>query len=189
MRLFIALDLDSAGQSAIAAEQKRLRAALHDRGAAITWVRPEQMHLTLVFLGEVDESRATPLVESAGRDVQQRPFDLVFGGLGVFPSRGSPNVLWLGVTSGAERAVALQHTLAERVKSHGVPLEARPFSPHLTLARWRASRSADRHRVTATDHGHPIVTLHVDHATLYQSRLSPAGSSYTPLARATLCSA
>src|SRR5206468_6389833 len=156
-------DLDSAGQSAIAAEQKRLAAVLHDRGAAIKWVRAEQMHLTLVFLGEVDESRATPLLEAAGRDVDQAPFDLVFGGLGVFPTRGSPNILWLGVTSGAERAIALQHTLAERVKSHGIVLETRSFSPHLTLARWRTSRSADRHRVTGADRGRPIVTLRVDH--------------------------
>jgi RNA 2',3'-cyclic 3'-phosphodiesterase len=186
MRLFIALDLDGAAREAIANEQKRLKTVLREsRASSIKWVSPEHMHLTLVFLGEVEEARAAALIGDVGRDVAQRPFDLVFGEIGVFPPRGAPNVLWIGVESGAEPAIALQHELAARVASHDVRLESRPFRPHLTLARWRASRSADRERALAAVR-HAVARLRVDHATLYQSRLSSAGPSYTALARANL---
>jgi 2'-5' RNA ligase len=189
MRLFIAIDLDEDARAGIAAEQKRLAAALRDSSrSSIRWVRPDHMHLTLVFLGELDEARASAVIEDTGRDVAQAPFDLTFGGVGVFPPRGAPNVLWIGVASGAEPASALQRELAERVARHDVPLETKPFHPHLTVGRWRESASADRHRVVAADH-RGVAGVHVDHATLYQSRLSSAGPSYTPLARANLSSA
>jgi 2'-5' RNA ligase len=186
MRLFIALDLDDGARTAIAAEQKRLAAALRESSrSSIRWVRPEQMHLTLVFLGEVDEVRAAAIAVEIRQDVPQATFELVFEGAGVFPPRGAPTVLWVGTSSGADEAIALQREMARRVALHGVPLETRPFRPHLTLGRWRASRSADRERVL-TAAPRRIAALHVDHATLYQSRLSPAGPSYTALARANL---
>jgi RNA 2',3'-cyclic 3'-phosphodiesterase len=188
MRLFIAIDLDEAARAAIAEEQKRLGAVLRANSrSALKWVRPDRMHLTLVFLGEVDEARATPLIDEIGREIVQPPFDVVFGELGVFPARGAPNVLWAGVTSGAQPAAALQRTVSERVGRHGFPPETRPFRPHLTLARWRESRAADRQHVMEAGQ-RDVTALCVDHVTLYQSRLSPAGPSYTALARANLCS-
>jgi 2'-5' RNA ligase len=189
MRLFIAIDLDDDARAAIGAEQKRLAAALAAaRRSSIRWVRPDHMHLTLVFLGEVEEARAEAVIEETRRHVALPPFDLVFAGAGVFPPRGAPNVLWIGVIAGAERAIALQAELARRVARHGVALETRPFRPHLTVGRWRDSRSADRDHVSSAG-DRVVATLHVDHATLYQSRLSPAGPSYTPLARANLSAA
>jgi RNA 2',3'-cyclic 3'-phosphodiesterase len=189
MRLFIAIDLDEATRSAIAREQKRLAGVLRAGSrSSLKWVQPDHMHLTLVFLGEVDEARATPLIEDIRRDIVQAPFDVVFGELGVFPPRGAPNVLWTGVTAGVEPAIVLQRTVSERVCRHGFPPETRPFRPHLTLARWREARSADRQHVMTADQ-RDVATLRVDHATLYQSRLSSAGPSYTPLARANLSSA
>jgi RNA 2',3'-cyclic 3'-phosphodiesterase len=186
MRLFIAIDLDDDARAAVGAEQKRLAAALRGTSrSSIRWVRPDHMHLTLVFLGEVEAARAEALIEETRRDVAFAPFDLVFAGAGVFPPRGAPNVIWIGVTAGVETAIALQTELAQRAARHGVALETRPFRPHLTVGRWRDSRSADRDCVLAA--GDRVVTsLHVDHATLYQSHLSPAGPSYTALARANL---
>ncbi len=186
MRLFIALDLDDDARTAIAAEQKRLAAALRGAGrSAIRWVRPDQMHLTLVFLGEIDEARTEGVIAEIRENVLQAAFELVFEGIGVFPPRGAPTVLWVGTSSGAESAIALQTEMARRVARHGVPLETRPFQPHLTLGRWRGSRPADRQRVLTAAPGR-IAALHVDHATLYHSHLSPAGSAYTALARANL---
>jgi len=186
MRLFIAIDLDDEARSAIGAEQRRLAAALRDSGrSSMKWVRTDHMHLTLIFLGEVAEASAAPIIEDSAVDLAHQPFDLQFRDVGVFPPRGAPSVLWLGVGAGAEASIALQRTLAERVARHGVPLERRPFHPHLTLARFRDSRPSDRQRATAAGH-HDVSVVHVDHVTLYQSRLSPAGPSYTPLARANL---
>ena len=186
MRLFIAIDLDDGARAAIAEEQKRLKAAMADSGSSMKWVRPEQMHLTLVFLGEVPEASARAIVEAVNRPVEQASFDLAFRGIGVFPPRGAPNVLWLGASAGADAGIELQRHLADRVRALGLALEGRPFHPHLTLARWKTSHGADRARAREAGHDRVVATCHVDHATLYQSRLSSTGPSYTPLARATL---
>jgi 2'-5' RNA ligase len=187
MRLFIAFDLNDHARLAIAAEQERLGAALAaSRESSIRWVRPEQMHVTLVFLGEVDDERADALAADIGSDVAHPPFEIVFNGTGVFPPRGAPKVLWIGVTAGAEAAIAVQTELTQRVARHGVPLETRPFQPHLTIGRWRESRPADRERILKAAGGGSI-SVPLDHATLYRSRLSPAGPSYMELARARLC--
>jgi RNA 2',3'-cyclic 3'-phosphodiesterase len=185
MRLFIAIDLDDVVREAIAAEQKRLTAAIGGRGA-LRIVRPEQMHLTLVFLGHVDDARVPEIMTAVAEPIGEAPFDLGFAGVGVFPPRGRPNVLWLGVADGAREVSVVQHEMASRVERLGIELEQRPFHPHLTLARWRESRPADRTRVFDAATTRAIARIHVDHVTLYQSRLSPAGSTYSVVARATL---
>jgi RNA 2',3'-cyclic 3'-phosphodiesterase len=186
MRLFMAIDLDEAARSAVSQEQRRLTAAFRDdRRSSIKWVPADHMHLTLVFLGEVDEARAAAIIEDVGADLPSAPFDLHFRDVGVFPPRGAPTVLWLGVASGAEASIALHRVLVERIARHGIALEQRPFHPHLTLARFRSSRPSDRQRVAAAG-DRDVTAVHVDHVTLYQSRLSSAGPSYTALARANL---
>jgi len=186
MRLFVAIDLDDDARAAIADEQKCLKAAIGQSGSSMKWVRPEQMHLTLVFLGEVAEPSAPAIVDALNRPVDQVPFDLALSGVGVFPPRGAPTVLWIGAAAGADDSVELQRHLADRVRRLGVAVESRPFHPHLTLARWKTSRGADRARARAAGHDRVVAAVHVDHATLYQSRLSSTGPTYTPLARATL---
>src|SRR5262245_22512686 len=186
MRLFIAVDLDDEARAAIADEQRRLKVAFDDARSSIKWVRPDHMHLTLVFLGEVPEARAPAIVDTVNQPVAQPPFDLVFAGIGVFPPRGAPKVLWVGAAAGEADSIGLQRELANRMRRLGVELDQRPFHPHLTLARWKTSRGADRSRALATGPDGAIARVHVDHATLYQSRLSSAGPTYTPLARATL---
>ena len=186
MRLFIAIDLNEDARGAIADEQRRLKVAIGQTRATVKWVRPEQMHLTLVFLGEVAETRAQAIVDAIGQPVPQPPFDLAFAGIGVFPPRGAPNVLWIGASAGEAPSVELQRQLADRVAQLGIPLERRPFHPHLTLARLKESRPSDRAAALGADRGTVVATVHVDHATLYQSKLSSQGPTYIPLARATL---
>ena len=186
MRLFVAADVPDAAREAIAAEQKRLASVLGGSAGSLRWVKPEHSHLTLVFLGDVEDARVPSVVESVGRDVDAAPFDIVFEGLGAFPPRGAPRVLWIGVGAGAAALIDLQRELAQRIAALGVPLEDRPFHPHLTLARWRESRPPDRQRAGAhAPHG-AVARARIAGATLYQSRLSPAGPTYTALARANL---
>src|SRR5689334_23708597 len=99
MRLFVAVDLDDAARAAIALEQKRLTA----RGelGSLRLVRPDHIHLTLVFLGEVAADRAAAIVDAIAAPISQAPFDVTFGGVGMFPERGAPRTLWLGVSTGA----------------------------------------------------------------------------------------
>jgi 2'-5' RNA ligase len=185
VRLFVAVDVDAPSRAAIAAEQQRLRAAA-ERGSPLRWVRPEQLHLTLVFLGEVDDARADDVIAAIGQPVEQPPIDLVFAGQGVFPPRGAPRALWIGLGSGDAELRALQRVLADRVARLAIPLESRPFSPHLTLGRWKASRPSDRAIVESAFHDRIVARLRVDRATLYRSRISSAGPTYIELTRATL---
>ena len=186
MRLFAAIDLSPETQDALAGEQKRIAASLGAGAAPLKWVRPDRAHLTLVFLGEVDAARVPSLVDAVARDVEVPPFDIVFGGIGVFPSRGAPRVLWIGIDAGGSQVRALQIELTARVSARGIPIEARDFHPHLTLARWTRSRPSDRHRALAAGRRGAIARQRVEWAALYESRLSPSGATYVPLTRANL---
>ncbi len=187
MRLFIAIDLDDESRRAIGARQKTIAATLDRSGrSSLKWVRPEHMHLTLAFLGEVAEQRVPALTESLTGDIHAAPFQVVFGGVGVFPTHGAPHVLWLGLSAGAADAVNIEREVAGRLARLGFELDQRPFHPHLTLARWRTSRPSDARRAVEADRGGDVARIRVDHVTLYHSRLSPEGPGYTALARATL---
>jgi RNA 2',3'-cyclic 3'-phosphodiesterase len=194
MRLFIAADLTEQAKQAIAAEQKRLvsRATLD----SLKLVKPDVMHLTLLFLGDVQETHALKLVDAMNMPVEIVAFDLAFGGIGVFPPRGAPQVLWLGVTQGATPLMDLQAEIASRVRRLGIVFDDRPFHAHLTLGRWRDSRHDRSVRRAAktfvrevsrdTARSKTVATVRVARATLYHSRLSSAGSTYTALAHANL---
>jgi len=186
MRLFVAADLPEAVRQALAAEQARITSALAGSDSSLKWVKPEHAHLTLVFIGNVDDGRVPAVVEAIGASIDVPAFDATFEGAGAFPPRGAPRVLWIGIGTGARELVALQQVVAARIAALGLPIEDRAFHPHLTLARWRESRPADRSRALAVAPRGVVAAAHIDGATLYQSRLSPSGPTYTALARANL---
>jgi len=187
MRLFVAIDRDDESRGAIAAEQKRIATEIGDVGrSSLRWVRPALLHVTLVFLGEVAEQAATRVVGAISSHVEAVPFTVAFEKLGVFPSHGPPRVLWLGIAEGASRIGDVQQRVADCLECAGVALERRPFHPHLTLGRWRTSRSIDGRRVLEADRGAVVARLPVDRVTLYESRLGPGGPTHTALARVTL---
>ena len=187
MRLFVAIDLDDDARAAIAAEQNRLKRALSGSDpSSARWIEPERMHLTLVFLGDVDEARGAAIVDAMQAGVDAAPFRMVLAGLGVFPPRGAPSVLWIGVTTGLREVTSVQRQIAERLARIGVELEKRPYHPHLTLARWRRAHSDDRRRAIAADRGTEVARVDVATVTLLQSRLSSSGSRYTTMASAEL---
>jgi len=186
MRLFVAIDLDDPARAAIADEQKRLMRAFGRGDRSLRWVRPEQMHLTLVFIGNVEEARAAIFVDTMSQPVPMRPFTIGFARIGVFPPHGAPSVLWVGVNRGADDAIAVQRIAAERLEALGVPRERRPYYPHLTLARWRGSRPSDRRRVADQSREEEIARVDVVAVTLYRSHLSSKGSTYEVLTKARL---
>jgi RNA 2',3'-cyclic 3'-phosphodiesterase len=184
MRLFVAIDLDDRSRAAVAAEQERIRRvaeATHPR-----WTNPAQLHLTLAFLGEVGPGLAAHVQQDFAEPVALKPFDLLLGGVGVFPPHGAPRALWIGARGGSAELLVLQQELASRLVRRGIPLETRPFSPHLTIARWKASRPSDRRRVLQHATDRIIACVRIDHATLCQSRLSSQGATHTELARVAL---
>jgi RNA 2',3'-cyclic 3'-phosphodiesterase len=179
VRLFVAIDLDGTARSAIIGLQKRLAGLFDKRRSDLRWTRPDQLHLTLAFIGEVAEDAAEPLFDSLTPPIAMPAYALVMAGLGAFPPRGAPRVLWLGASAGARETIAVQHELAGRLGAVGVQLEQRPFHPHLTLARWRESGASDRRTVVDNAATGEIARIVVDHVTLFRSRLSPQGSTYT----------
>jgi 2'-5' RNA ligase len=185
MRLFVAIDLDDSARGAIA-ETQRWMAEMLAANRSLKWVNPSHMHLTLAFLGEISDPAVPAVVSAFGPNFDGRPFAVVFEGLGVFPPRGAPRVLWVGVGEGAPEVVGTQRVVRSRAADAGVVLEARPFHPYLTLARWRSPSPDAARRVRTAGPHTPIARMHVDHVTLYHSRLTPAGPVYTALARATL---
>ncbi len=185
MRLFAAIELDDHARAAIVEEQHRVREAV-DVGRDQTWIPPARMHLTVAFLGEVKEPHLSEVIRVTGSSVDATPFTLGFGGLGVFPPRGAPRLIWIGTTTGSAEAVAVHRIIGQRLHAVGIALERRHFHPHITLARWRSARPADAARIRAIDNGREVARVHVDHVTLFESRLAPRGATYTVLAQATL---
>jgi 2'-5' RNA ligase len=145
-------------------------------------VSPRALHLTLVFLGEVDDATAARVVERMRPPLALRPFALGLGRAGLFPPAGRPRVLWLAVTEGAEALGAVRSAVEARLEGIPFPRDDRPFSPHLTLGRFREGGTPDERRAVAET---PIAASKpaiVECVTLYQSRLTPRGPEYTALA-------
>lgn len=184
MRLFTAIELDDAAREAVAEAQRQIHANLGEAARALRFVRADRLHLTLVFIGEVDERPAADIVDLMRQDIPLPAFELVFAGFGTFPPRGGPRVLWLGTREGARQAIDVQAAVAARLAAAGVAADPRPFRPHLTLARWRERSRGQRPEFP--DQSGVIARVMVGCVTLYQSRLSPAGPTYTALAHAQL---
>ncbi len=186
MRMFIAVDLDDASRALVADEQRRALRRVRER-SSLRLVDAQQVHVTLAFLGEVPP----PLSDRVADAMQQpvtgvMPFQLRIGGLGVFPARGAPRVLWLGVQHGARELIAVHSAVARRLEALRVMLEDRAFHPHVTIARWRDARPSDRSLVEKDGARTAVVEMTVDRVTLFESRLSSKGASHHPLAHAHL---
>jgi 2'-5' RNA ligase len=93
MRLFVAVEISDAVRDALAAEQQRLASVLRDR--APRFIRPEQIHFTLVFIGPVADERCAAFESAMTMPIAQRRFEIAIGGVGVFPARGAPRILWV----------------------------------------------------------------------------------------------
>jgi len=142
VRLFVALNLPEAVRQALWAAVAPLR----DLSLPLRWVRPDGIHLTLKFLGDTPDDRAPHLRHALGRAVgadgsarAARPLVVAVGGFGAFPDVRRPRVVWAGVTGDAGLEL-LQHRVERELAPLGFPTEARPFRPHVTLA--RATRDA-----------------------------------------------
>src|SRR5215831_9345066 len=111
-RLFAAIEIGTAAQNLVAEEQARLKETL--RASSIRWTKHDQLHITLVFIGEVTDERAVRIVETMRDAIAHPPFRFELGGIGAFPPRGAPRALWIGVKSGAGQIIRVQSLVAGR---------------------------------------------------------------------------
>jgi 2'-5' RNA ligase len=186
----VAIDLDDRARAALAGAVGALRLRLESAGgcppSAVKWVETRQLHLTLHFLGEIDDRRVPAIVRALEDPLPMAPVDLGFGGWGVFPSRGAPRVVWAGVTHGLVALQTAHRLVGDRLQALGLALETRPLSPHLTVGRVKEPVGTGWLDVLAGFPPPAPVRSRFDHCTLYQSRLSPSGPTYLAQARSRL---
>ncbi|MFQ5656195.1 MAG: RNA 2',3'-cyclic phosphodiesterase [Candidatus Methylomirabilales bacterium] len=177
MRLFIAINVDRPLKALLAEIQERLKRT----AAPVSWVKPENLHFTLKFLGAVPEDQL-PALRAAFRHSLAgiRSFTLLLAGLGAFPPRGKPRVIWVGIEQGTSEMEKIRERIDEALLSLGFPREDRPFRPHLTLGRVRGLRGLDS-LVTYLRNAEvsQVGLMQVRCIELMQSQLHPGGSIYT----------
>lgn len=185
-RIFIALDLSDAAREALRRQERRLARALPD----LRLPAPEDLHLTLAFLGEVDdETLARVIALSAEVASHARPFELALAGLGFFGPPTAPRVIWAGVGGQMRPLLTLQRRLADALEAEGFPREQRAYSPHLTLARLKRpldEAAAQRLRALLADPSPAAVRWRVDDLRVMRSDLAATGARYTALSVAPL---
>jgi len=179
IRTFVAIELPPAPRDILTAVQNRLQSLdLH-----ASWVRPDKIHLTLRFLGDIDPRRVPELSQALQNSLATVPFfSVCLGPVGVFPGRGQPRVIWMGL-EGGDSLQKVYRATEQALAGRGFPPEDRPFAPHLTLARIKSPRGLDRlRRYLERPEPVPPAAFPVREVTLFQSELNPRGSVYTPLA-------
>lgn len=180
IRTFIAIEIPEAIRQKIAAITSPL-AALPDR---MTLVKPQKLHLSLRFLGEVNITRLEK-IKSAIRKAAKTRID--FTDIGVFPGTKRPRVIWLGIGDATGQLDNLHKELQENLTVCGFAPEKRAFKPHLTLGRIRELKDSEQLISTLRSLSIPkLEPLQVTHLSLMQSQLHPQGPIYTELDRANL---
>ena len=150
------------------------RAADAAPSAKVTWIPADRLHLTVRFIGEVDDVRAAAIREA---------LEATLAGAGAFPTGGAPRVLWAGVATGRDELLLAEREITLRLASIGVPADQRAYSPHLTLARVREPAGLRSPRLLDGLTDTTLGTVRIDAITLFHSKLSPKGPTYTPLLR------
>lgn len=185
MRLFVAIDIDPSVRVAIEKVQQRLKRELNLSGRQVKWAAPEHIHLTLKFLGQVDDRDVMRICDAVTRTTAEfESFDFQVKGVGVF---GRPaRVVWAGISL-CSPLLRLQTELDRKLTELGAPIENRPFAGHLTLCR---VKNASAGRVLADAVGEYAEeffgTVGAGEVVVYQSTLSSDGPEYSVVSRAAL---
>ncbi len=178
MRAFIAIDLPEPVRAALAEAQQGFRSACRDA----RWTRPEGIHLTLKFLGEISDAQTKQVVEALAQIGPLEPFSVEVGGFGFFPQAQRPRVFWAGVA--APPALAELATRVEsRMEKIGFAREDRVFAPHLTLARFPVPRPQPALVAAAEKAITSLGKFEASEFFLFESKLSPQGAQYRKVMR------
>jgi 2'-5' RNA ligase len=175
MRLFVSVDLDGL-TAKVRAVQERFEGA-----GGLNVVDPEQAHVTLKFLGEVEPGRVDELTDElagAVADSGVGPFTAEFGGLGVFPHLGYISVVWLGVREGDGQLTRLHEAIEDRTVAMGFEAEDHDFTPHVTLARMEHAGGKELVQDVVESQDPDAGRLQVEDVRLTGSTLTDEGPEY-----------
>ena len=168
LRLFVAIDIPDGIKSQLTGWRMSMSGA--------RWVSPDQMHLTLAFLGEHPLSVYDEVCQSL-EDIKFSPFDIEFQEVGFFGSKKVPRTLWASVHS-SPGLIGLQKSVSKRCQDLGIEIEARKFRPHLTLARLNGASYEDLGRFLEAGCLARSDSFSVDSFALFSSKLLPRGAVY-----------
>jgi len=178
IRAFIALELSSEAKK----EFSRIIGELKKAGADVKWVRPEIVHLTLKFLGEIS-FETLEKIKGRMNEIAKRTkeFDVVLDELGTFPNWARAKVIWVGTSEGSETAQDLAEKIKEAMKEEGFDKGIRAFKSHLTLGRVRGSKNMGQLEDISAQVKVTPVNTHISSIILFKSELTPEGAIHTPL--------
>jgi len=182
MRVFIAIDIDEVIKQDLANLQSELQGKVDIKRGDVKWVNPNNIHLTLKFLGETKDAQVVEVCNIA-EDVASRhkKFDIGVETVGHFGGK-SARVLWVGAGHDCDELLALQQDLEEKLAEAGWPKENRKYSAHLTLCRVRNSKAGFKlAQLTASYEDFKLGTISAEAIMAYQSELTPSGPNYTVL--------
>jgi 2'-5' RNA ligase len=183
VRTFIAVELSPGVKHRVGELIKKLKPT----GADVKWVAPQQMHLTLKFLGEVPRDDIIPLCRITQEVAAQvQPFDLGFRGTGAFPHTDHPRSLWIGVEEGLDEIRSLQKALEQAIyEKLGFAKERRQFTPHLTIGRVHKA-TPEMNDVMEANSEFEGDFSEVDELVIFASYKEPGGQRYEAMGHATL---
>lgn len=184
IRLFVALQVPEAVKDEIESTQTNLRRQI--KQGELRWASRTQFHLTLRFLGSVEAARTDALLHALRAACQDLPrLELCASGLGFFPSKGMPRVVWVGVSAPGQQLVALHHTVEAATAGFTAEPAEKSFTGHITLARVKMINRSDSELLIQSASGlnqKIFGEWTAREIELVQSRLSPKGATHTPLA-------
>jgi RNA 2',3'-cyclic 3'-phosphodiesterase len=169
-RLFVSIELPHSVTQCLAELNPRLR--------GVRWLAPEQMHLTLSFLGDVSNEVEEALKKNLNA-IEWKAFFLPICGFGTFPGKGRPNILWIGVGTGHPHLFQLHKRVQEAAIRAGLEPDLRAFHPHVTIARCRDVSAESIRPFLRTHAAFDAGMIHVESFCLNSSALTPNGSIYT----------
>ena len=179
-RSFLAFELKEEIKETISKITNEIKPLLPD----IRWTRPENIHLTVVFMGNIDESYVD-VIDRSARNICRgyEPFNIFLNGIGIFGTRRNPRVIWIGLGGDIKKMAALRDDLSKSLKPLGIRQEKRPFKPHLTIGRFKKqpagpynfNRILHRYKhLHTSEHTQKILTM-------YKSELRQRGAVYTKI--------
>lgn len=187
IRSFIAVNIGVTTVRALAEEQARLRRAVGARGVEVRWVAPQNLHVTLAFLGQVTEPMVAA-IEDALEPVARRfsPLELTAKGLGVFPDARRPRVVWAGLEDPGQNLAALHAAISEALGGMGFDLDDKPFRSHVTIGRVRDGDGEALAAALAEAGERVYGAFTARDIACYRSDLRPTGADYALLWRVPL---
>ncbi len=184
IRAFIAVEIDKTNKQRLS----KLISDLKKSNTDIKWVSEHQMHLTLKFLGNIEQDRVQ-VISDALKSIADnfKGFDIRLSKIGAFPNLRRPRVIWLDIDKGAEELKSLSSKIEIELEKIGFKKEKREFKSHLTLGRVRSLKNIENLEkiINKTDF-QPLNEIKIDKLVLFQSTLTPKGATYTQLVAAEL---